>query len=134
MCWNSNHSINLFSVADIPGIISGAHLNHGLGFAFLRHIERCLCLLYVLDLSDEPWAQFEALQYELEQYKAGLSQRPHAVIGNKIDIPGAEENFKELQKMIDLPVFPISAMDRINIKPLLLHLRDLYDRHANKDS
>ncbi|KAB0404603.1 hypothetical protein E2I00_017050, partial [Balaenoptera physalus] len=76
----------LFSsaVADIPGIICGAHQNRGLGLAFLRHIERCPFLLFVLDLSvPEPWTQLDDLKYELEQYRQGLSERPHAVVANK---------------------------------------------------
>ena len=120
------------SVADIPGLIEGAHQNKGLGFAFLRHIERCLCLLYVIDLSlDEPWAQLDCLKYELEQYQEGLSERPYAVIGNKMDLPEAAANFKELQKRVNIPVIPISAENKLNIQELLVHLRSLYDLHKS---
>ncbi|XP_025787910.1 mitochondrial ribosome-associated GTPase 2 [Puma concolor] len=63
------------AVADIPGIVRGAHRNRGLGSAFLRHIERCRFLLFVVDLSEpEPWTQLEDLKWELEQHEAGLSQ------------------------------------------------------------
>ena len=55
--------LKAFSVADIPGLIEGAHLNYGLGFNFLKHITRCSCLLYVIDASQpEPWNQFEVLK------------------------------------------------------------------------
>ncbi|XP_041375708.1 mitochondrial ribosome-associated GTPase 2-like [Gigantopelta aegis] len=121
------------AVADIPGLISGAHKNRGLGISFLRHIERCACLLYVIDLSlDKPWTQFEDLRFELECYKAGLSQRPHAIIGNKIDLPVAKSNLSLLQKHVDLPVFPISAEKMIGLDPLLIHLRQMYDKYAEK--
>ncbi|KAJ8322413.1 LOW QUALITY PROTEIN: hypothetical protein KUTeg_000035 [Tegillarca granosa] len=117
------------AVADIPGLIKDAHKNRGLGFQFLRHIERCLCLLYVLDLSvEEPWTQLSDLKYELEQYSPGLSERPHAVIGNKIDLPVSKKNLKLLQEQIDLPIFAISAKKGINITEFLLHLRSLYDK------
>lgn len=116
------------SVADIPGLIPGAHENRGLGISFLRHIERCVCLLYVIDLStEEPWSQLELLKFELEQYKTGLSERPHAVVGNKMDLEISRQNFLELQKRTNLPLFPVSAEKRLNLKPLLTHLRKMYD-------
>ncbi|KAK3581147.1 hypothetical protein CHS0354_024677 [Potamilus streckersoni] len=121
------------AVADIPGLIPDAHKNRGLGIAFLRHIERCTCLLYVIDLSvDDPWIQLDSLKFELEQYKEGLSRRPHAVIGNKIDLPNAEKNLKELEERIDLPVFAVSAKNKLNIEPVLYHIRELYDKYSQK--
>ncbi|XP_077982515.1 mitochondrial ribosome-associated GTPase 2-like [Glandiceps talaboti] len=121
------------AVADIPGLIAGAHLNRGLGHSFLKHIERCQCLLYVLDLSaDEPWHQLANLKFELEQYAAGLSERPHAVLGNKIDMPGAVDNLERLQDHVQLPVLPISALHGTNINQLKEHLRELYDANIAK--
>jgi len=120
-------------VADIPGLIKDAHKNRGLGISFLRHIERCACLLYVIDLShSEPWTQLNDLKYELEQYKPGLSSRPHAVIGNKMDLPEAKENLRQLELEIKLPVYPISAMHRTGIESLLIHLRYMYDKYGDK--
>ncbi|XP_033625733.1 mitochondrial ribosome-associated GTPase 2-like [Asterias rubens] len=116
------------AVADLPGLIRGAHLNRGLGHSFLRHIERCSCLLYVLDLSaKEPWTQLYDLQYELEQYKEGLSQRPHAILANKIDLPEAEEKLALLRENVQLPIIVISAHYLTNIAHLKVHLRELYD-------
>ena len=128
--------LSIASVADIPGLISGAHQNHGLGISFLRHIERCTCLLYVIDLAvDKPWQQLDALKYELEQYKAGLSHRPHAVIGNKVDLAAAKENLKLLQENTNLPIIAISAKNRIGTMELMVHLREIYDKYnANSKS
>lgn len=68
------------AVADIPGLIEGSHLNRGLGISFLRHIEKCACLLYVIDMSvKEPWKHLQQLQYELEQYMKHLSKRLVAI-------------------------------------------------------
>ncbi|KAG1705079.1 Mitochondrial ribosome-associated GTPase 2 [Nymphon striatum] len=118
------------AVADLPGIVSGSHKDKGLGIDFLRHIERCICLLYVIDLSDnEPWTQFESLQNELEMYSAGLSRRPHAIIGNKIDMPNANENLQKLQSRVNLPIYAISAKFGDNIPSILIHLRELYDKY-----
>ncbi|XP_070575316.1 mitochondrial ribosome-associated GTPase 2-like [Ptychodera flava] len=119
------------AVADIPGLIRGAHLNRGLGHSFLRHIERCQCLLYVIDLSvGEPWTQLSDLKFELEQYQEGLSERPHTVLGNKIDLPEAAENLKRLVEHVMLPVMPISAQCGTNIAELKEQLRELYDANV----
>lgn len=115
-------------MADIPGLIPDAHKNRGLGISFLRHIERCVCLLYVIDLSvDEPWTQLEHLKYELEQYKPGLSERPHAIVGNKMDLETSRINCIEMKKRTSLPVIPISAENRLNLKQLLNQIRKMYD-------
>ncbi|XP_078507717.1 mitochondrial ribosome-associated GTPase 2 [Lissotriton helveticus] len=123
------------AVADIPGIISGAHQNRGLGFAFLRHIERCRFLLYVLDMSAaQPWAQLQELKYELEQYEEGLSTRPHAIVGNKMDLHESQENLPLLRQRVKEKVIPLSAITGQNVEELLLHLRELYDSYIEKES
>lgn len=121
------------AVADLPGLIPGAHENRGLGISFLKHIERCICILFVIDLSDEcPWKQLDCLKFELEQYQAGLSQRPHAIVANKCDLPVTNEKLNVLQEKAGLMVYPISAKYGNNVRMLLDHIRDLYDAH-NKD-
>lgn len=121
------------AVADIPGLIEGAHRNRGLGFSFLRHIERCNCLLYVIDLSGHLcWTQLSALKFELEQYQKGLSERPHAIVANKIDLPWAKKNLDLLKKEVDLPIYAISAKHQENIDPLLSHIRQLYEESYNE--
>ncbi|XP_038579645.1 mitochondrial ribosome-associated GTPase 2 [Micropterus salmoides] len=116
------------AVADIPGIIRGAHLNRGLGISFLRHIERCRFLLFVLDLSTpEPWNQLQHLHYELDQYEPGLSQRPQAIIANKMDLLEASEKLETLRSLVTQRVIPVSALTGQNTEELILHLRELYD-------
>ncbi|HEY5036257.1 MAG TPA: GTPase ObgE [Chthoniobacterales bacterium] len=84
------------TVADIPGLIEGAHRNLGLGHAFLRHITRCRLLLFVLDMAGSegrnPIEDLQHLRREIDLYDARLSQRPWQVVANKMDLPGAEEN------------------------------------------
>ncbi|ELU11784.1 hypothetical protein CAPTEDRAFT_97931 [Capitella teleta] len=120
------------AVADIPGLIPGAHLNKGLGFSFLRHIERCVCLLYVLDLtaSQGPRSQLQDLRYELEQYSSGLSQRPAAIVANKTDVGGVTDLLDELTREEDLPVIAISAKKKNNTQSVVQFIRKLYDQHA----
>ncbi|NXN70643.1 MTG2 GTPase, partial [Himantopus himantopus] len=122
------------AVADIPGLIKGAHQNRGLGIAFLRHIERCRFLLYVVDLSvSQPWIQLQDLKYELEQYKKGLSERPCVVIGNKIDLAQSRINLPLLKEQIDDRVIALSALTGDNLEELLLHLRELYDTYVKTE-
>ncbi|XP_044774586.1 mitochondrial ribosome-associated GTPase 2 [Neomonachus schauinslandi] len=119
------------AVADIPGIIRGAHQNRGLGSTFLRHIERCRFLLFVVDLSEpEPWTQVEDLKFELEKYEAGLSERPHVVVANKIDLPQARAALPQLQARLGRGVVALSATTRENLEELLLRLQELHGRHV----
>ncbi|KAI3811586.1 hypothetical protein L1987_21312 [Smallanthus sonchifolius] len=107
------------TVADIPGLIKGAHENRGLGHAFLRHIERTRVLAYVLDLAAAldgrkgvpPWEQLRDLILELEFYNKGLSDRPALIVANKIDEAGAEEVCDELRRRVcGVNIFPVCAV------------------------
>ncbi len=93
-------------VADIPGIIEGAHLNRGLGIEFLRHIERTKLLIFVLDASGidgrDPCSDYKVLQSELKAYNPELLKRPFLVVLNKVDVPEAEDHVKEFKKRFKL--------------------------------
>lgn len=120
-------------VADIPGIIHGAHLNRGLGLSFLRHIERCRFLLFVLDMSSpEPWDELQCLRFELDQYEAGLSKRPHAIVANKMDLSGTKEKLEELRRRVKHRIIPLSALTGNNTEELIIHLRELYNDHKGQ--
>nr|XP_038960605.1 mitochondrial ribosome-associated GTPase 2 isoform X4 [Rattus norvegicus]XP_038960606.1 mitochondrial ribosome-associated GTPase 2 isoform X4 [Rattus norvegicus]XP_038960607.1 mitochondrial ribosome-associated GTPase 2 isoform X4 [Rattus norvegicus]XP_038960608.1 mitochondrial ribosome-associated GTPase 2 isoform X4 [Rattus norvegicus]XP_038960609.1 mitochondrial ribosome-associated GTPase 2 isoform X4 [Rattus norvegicus]XP_038960610.1 mitochondrial ribosome-associated GTPase 2 isoform X4 [ len=122
------------AVADIPGIIRGAHQNKGLGLSFLRHIERCRFFLYVVDLSlPEPWTQVDDLKYELEKYEEGLSERSHVIIANKIDLPQARAHLLQLQDRLGQEVIALSALTGENLEQLLLHLKVLHDAHIEAE-
>lgn len=119
------------AVADIPGIIRGAHQNRGLGSTFLRHIERCRFLLFVVDLSEpEPWTQVEDLKSELEKYEAGLSERPHVIVANKIDLPQARAALPPLRARLGRSVIALSAATGENLEELLLRLQELHGQHV----
>lgn len=102
------------SVADIPGLIEGAHENIGLGHEFLRHIERTKVLVYVLDTAGIdgrlPWDDLKSLQHELECYQVGLSKRPALIVANKMDEPEAAANLKKLKTYTKLPIYPLCAI------------------------
>ncbi|MFA4944564.1 MAG: GTPase ObgE [Lentisphaeria bacterium] len=124
-----------FTVADIPGLIDGAHLNRGLGHDFLRHIERCPILVYVLDMAGvdgrNPGEDLLALERELEQYQAGLSRRAALIVANKMDLPAARRNLAALKRRKhrpDLPILEISALHHEHLRKLVNHLRRLLDQ------
>jgi GTP-binding protein len=102
------------TIADVPGLIEGAHRNVGLGHDFLRHITRCQLLLFVLDVAGSegrnPIEDLQNLRREIDLYDARLSQRPWFVIANKMDLPGAPENLAALRKRFpSVDVVPVSA-------------------------
>jgi len=123
------------SVADIPGLIEDAHKNRGLGISFLRHIERCVCLVYVIDLSsDQPWAQLQVLYDELDHYNPELRKRPSIVLGNKIDLNESKDNLEEFRKHVgeNTVLIPISAKKGMNLTGVLKHIRIFYDEANEK--
>jgi len=104
----------LLTVADIPGLIEGAHENGGLGHDFLRHIVRCKLLIFVLDMAGsekrEPLEDLQKLRRELDLYDPTLSERPWIVVANKMDLPGAKTKLKHFRtRYKKIEVFPISA-------------------------
>ena len=116
------------SIADIPGLIDGAHDNIGLGHSFLKHIERTKILLFVIDMSGlegrDPLESYQVLKSELELYMKGLSARPAIIAANKMDLPESQGNLDIFKKEIyDVPIVPISAKDRINMGELLRFLK-----------
>ena len=103
-----------YLIADVPGLLDGAHENVGLGHEFLRHIERTKMLLYVLDMAGidgrNPSDDLKILKRELELYQKGLSKRALYVIANKMDLPESADHLKELRKKIrGLKIIPLSA-------------------------
>jgi GTP-binding protein len=101
------------TLADIPGLVEGAHEGVGLGMEFLRHIERCRVLVFVLDMAGsegrEPEADYAQLRKEINLYQAALSDRPFFIIANKMDLPGAAEKLDRFRRRFDVPVIPVSV-------------------------
>jgi GTP-binding protein len=102
------------TVADIPGLIEGAHQNVGLGHDFLRHITRCRLLLFVVDVAGSegrsPIEDLQQLRKEIDLYDPMLSARPWFVVANKMDLPDADENLRALGKRFSkIDIVPVSA-------------------------
>ena len=103
-------------IADIPGIIKNAHQDRGLGLAFLRHIERCSGLVFVIELSPweetrDPWEEFQMLRQELAAHNPKLLEKPFLIALNKIDIEGASVLASSFQSRYCESLFEISALN-----------------------
>lgn len=115
-----------FVLADIPGLVEGASQGAGLGYTFLRHVERTKAFIHVVDASGlegrDPVEDVKMINKELEQYKPELLKKPQWIAANKTDLPNSElfvEKLKEAYESQGIPVFPISAAANEGIGPLL---------------
>ena len=117
-----------FVMADLPGIIEGAHQGAGLGLQFLRHIERCKVIVHIIDMAAtdgrDPYEDYVIINNELKEYKMNLSNRPMIVVANKMDQPEAIENLKKFKERVDVDVICISAYTKDNLTELLYKIAD----------
>lgn len=122
-----------FVIADIPGLIEGASEGVGLGFEFLRHIERCRVLIHMVDAAGvegrDPIADIKAIQKELEAYSPEIAKRPQIIAANKIDAIAGDDNeiIAKLRAEFepDIKVIPISAVSGENLKALLFEVWEI---------
>lgn len=121
-----------FVIADLPGLIEGAHEGLGLGHEFLRHVERTKVLVHVIDMASvddrSPVDDFRVIEAELAAYDATLASRPRIVAGNKVDLPDAVVGLEAFVKAYpELEVFPISGATHQGLDALLQRLADILD-------
>jgi len=122
-----------FVIADIPGLIEGAHSGVGLGDEFLRHIMRTRALIHVVDIAStdgrDPVNDYESINEELALYNPRLAELPQIVVANKIDLPSAVEGLKKLQKHLskdsDYQIIPISALTGEGLSQLIYSAYEL---------
>jgi GTP-binding protein len=116
-------------MADIPGLIEGAHRGVGLGDAFLRHIQRTRVLIHMLDgLSEDPLADFSQINSEMALFDPKLTQKPQIVVLNKMDLPEVQERWPKLKKALEkrgYEAMAISAATGQDLKPLLWKVVEL---------
>ena len=133
-----------FVAADLPGLIEGASMGAGLGFQFLRHIERTRVIVHIVDMARvegrDPFTDYLKIKKELEEYDEKLLLRPEIIVANKMDIAGSEENLEEFTKkmrekfpqkenemgeLVDsFTIIPISAYTKENLDELLFRIAD----------
>lgn len=129
-----------FVMADLPGLIEGAHQGVGLGTQFLRHIERTRVILHVIDMSAsegrDPFEDYKTINNELESYNLRLMERPQIIVANKMDMPESQENLKAFKEQLakdydefdELPmIFPISSIAHQGLENLLEATSELLD-------
>ena len=121
------------TIADIPGLIEGAHQNVGLGHEFLRHILRCKVLLFVIDMAGsegrEPIDDLATLREELRLYDRLLAKRPWIVVANKMDLPEAAEKLKVFKRRFgNVPVCAISAEGGVGLGELKFRIHEMIEQ------
>ena len=118
-------------LADIPGLMEGAHEGVGLGLEFLRHVERTRLLIHLLNGdSPDPLGDFQAINQELSLFKPELADKPQIVAFNKMDLPAAQEAWPAVQAAMErygLPAIAISAVTHENVPQLLYRVQEMLD-------
>lgn len=127
-----------FVMADLPGLIEGAHTGIGLGHEFLRHVERTRIIVHVVDMAGmegrDPFDDWVKINEELKLYNEKLSERPQIIAANKMDMPEAEENLVVFREKVremtgsDIEIMPISSLTRQGIQELLYRAMDYLEQ------
>ncbi|MDC3415659.1 GTPase ObgE [Aquibacillus salsiterrae] len=122
-----------FVLADLPGLIEGAHEGIGLGHQFLRHVERTRVIVHVIDMGGtegrDPYEDLITINNELSEYDKTLLSRPQIIAANKMDLSHAEENLEAFKAKVkdEYPIFPISTVTHEGIRELLFSVADKLD-------
>ncbi|MEM9227584.1 MAG: Obg family GTPase CgtA, partial [Verrucomicrobiota bacterium] len=131
---NYSETYERLTLADIPGLIEGAHENRGLGHRFLRHIERCRLLLVLIDMAGtdarDPCEDYRQLMEELRLYDESLMEKPRLIVANKMDEDAARENIGPFRAAVQYPVHELSCLSEEGLPELKAMLREriLVDR------
>ena len=128
-----------FVMADIPGLIDGAAEGVGLGHDFLRHVERTKVIIHIVDASGiegrDPVEDYYKINRELKLYSEKIARRPQILAANKMDLPGAEENYKRLEELAakeHIPIFAISAATKQGLKELIDYTAKALDEYVEE--
>jgi GTPase len=121
-----------FVLADLPGLIAGAHQGKGLGHQFLKHIERCRVLVHIIDMGAEdhrdPIEDFRIINEELAQYEYRLTERPQVLVANKMDLPEAKENLARFKEAYpNIPIYETITLIREGLDQVLYAVADILE-------
>lgn len=127
------NDLRSFVMADLPGLIEGAHHGVGLGYQFLRHVERTRVILHVIDMArtedGDPYDDYVKINEELRNYDEKLLERPQIIAANKMDMPHASDNLQTFKEKLseDIPVYPVSTITKDGLRDLLFAIADLLE-------
>lgn len=120
-----------FVVADLPGLIKGASFGEGLGDRFLKHIERTRVIAHIIDMSGiegrNPYDDYITINEELNNFNKKIMDKPQIIIANKMDMKSSKTNLEEFKKKVNLPIYPISAINNEGIDEVLIKLADMLE-------
>ena len=112
-----------FVVADLPGIIEGAHMGKGLGDRFLRHAERTKILVHMIDMAGsegrDPLEDYDKIEHEINEYGRHLAVKDRLVVANKMDLPEAEEHLARFRKTHHVEILPVSSVNQEGLSELI---------------
>ncbi|HLR73330.1 MAG TPA: GTPase ObgE [Pseudogracilibacillus sp.] len=123
-----------FVMADLPGLIEGAHEGVGLGYQFLRHIERTRLIVHIIDMAStegrDPYEDYQTIKEELLAYDGDLGSKKQIIVANKMDMPDAEEHLKDFKEKLEEneSVYPISTITKEGITALLYEIADQLEK------
>ncbi len=130
---NDNRS---FVVADLPGLIEGASLGHGLGDRFLKHIERTRVIAHIIDMSgytNDPYNDYITINKELENFDKKLLEKPQIIIANKMDMPDSKKNLEKFKQKVNKQIYEMSAINGEGISKILNVIADTLDNIPKKE-
>lgn len=118
-----------FIMADLPGLIEGAHLGKGLGIQFLKHAERTKILVHIVDMGGseerDPVDDYQKITHELEEYSELLAHKHKLIVANKMDLPDAKKNLRRFKKKFGSDIVAISAQERDGLEELVKRIIEL---------
>ena len=121
-----------FVVADLPGLIEGASLGHGLGDQFLKHVERTRVIAHIIDMNAtegrDPYEDYQIINNELESFNPKILEKPQIIIANKMDMAAAKKNIEVFKTKVDIPVYEVSALTGEGIDKALYALADMLSK------
>ncbi|WP_110953350.1 GTPase ObgE [Anaerosinus massiliensis] len=128
-----------FVMADIPGLIEGAHEGVGLGHDFLRHVERTKIILHVIDVSGmegrDPIEDYHRINKELKLYNERLAKRPQIIAANKMDLPESKDNYTKLKAFAEkegIEIFPVSAATNEGLQAMIERVSQVLDAYVEE--